>query len=161
MVQTRPAGDSAALEIEGSDLSLGATSDVDMTSSDFDLDLDASDTDLNVVGSGIDSDITLGAGDSGINLNSPSDSGISLETTPPELAGSDIESLELGEADIVDLGDDAVDLDDATLQADDDFLLTPVEADAGEDTESGSQVIALDSEEIDADEATVLGEGFG
>ncbi len=44
--------------------------------------------------------------------------------------------------------------------ADDDFLLTPVEGIDADDADSGSQIIALDTEEIDEDEATLLTEGF-
>jgi hypothetical protein len=144
--------------VEGSEISLEEVSDISLAESDIELDLDASDTNIEL--GGPDSDVTLHSGDSGINLTSPSDSGISLEDTPPEIAaGSGIEALELGEADVIDLGDEAVDLEDATLQADDDFLLTPVEGgEAVDEADSGSQVIALDTEEIEADEATLLPE---
>jgi excisionase family DNA binding protein len=103
------------------------------------------------------SDVSLDAEASGINLESPSDSGISLEQTPKEiLIGGD--SLELGEADL-DLGEGLADLDDVTmLQGDDEFLLTPVESDMFEESDSGSQVIALDSEEFEESGSTILGE---
>ncbi len=109
----------------------------------------------------MDSDVTLHAGDSGINLASPRDSGISLEATPSELvAGAEVEALELGAADVIDLGDEAVELDDVTMMGDDDFLLTPVESGDAMDDDSGSQVIALDTDEIDAEEATLISEDF-
>ncbi|MDZ4819362.1 MAG: helix-turn-helix domain-containing protein [Planctomycetota bacterium] len=105
------------------------------------IELSIDDDDLVLGGSG--SDITLG-GDSGISLIDPHDSGLSLEE-PLELEGSGIDSLELGEDDVVSLEDD-VDLEGATmLKADDDFLLTPV--DDADDADSGSQVITLDAEE--------------
>jgi hypothetical protein len=102
------------------------------------------------------SDISLDPSKSGITLESPSDSGISLEQTPPEIAiGGD--SLELGEADLLDLDDGLAELDDVTqLQRDQDFLLTPVEGELAEESDSGSQVIALDSEEFDSSASTLL-----
>ncbi|MGQ9607154.1 MAG: helix-turn-helix domain-containing protein [Thermogutta sp.] len=95
-------------------------------------------------GSGSGSDITLG-GDSGISLLDANDSGISLEE-PLELATGD-ESLELSEDDMLML-DEAADTEAPTqLKTDEDFMLTPFEeVEEGEETESGSQVIALDTE---------------
>jgi len=113
-----------------------------------DVDLDSSDADDDLV-LGTDSDVTKSPGDSGISLGSPSESGLSLEE-PLELGGSAVESLELGEDDMVPLDEEVADPDAATqLKADDDFLLTPVEDMAGEESDSGSQVIALDTEEFD------------
>lgn len=62
------------------------------------------------------SDVTGGAGDTGINLTSPSDSGLNLEEKPLDLAGSSVSSLELPE------DDDIIDLDD--LDAGPDGLLS-------------------------------------
>jgi len=103
------------------------------------------DDDLVLGGSGTGSDITIG-GDSGISLVDPADSGLSLEE-PLELTGNGAESLELGEDDMISLDEDT-DTDAPTeLKTDDDFMLTPLEeADDDEDSESGSQVIALDTE---------------
>ena len=126
----------------------GSGSDIDLSGAELD------DDDLVLGGSGTGSDITIG-GDSGISLVDPADSGISLEE-PLDLTGSGEESLELGEDDMISLTDDAPDLDAPTeLKTDDDFLLTPLE-DMGdeEDSESGSQVIALDDAE--GDEAAAL-----
>src|SRR5690606_36717664 len=110
------------------------------------------DDDELVLGSGAGSDVTLGAGDSGINLGNPSDSGLSLEE-PLELSGgSGAESLELGE-------DEMLDLDKSMGGSDDDFMLTPVEDGLDEESDSGSQVIALDSEDFeDAGEAALTAE---
>jgi hypothetical protein len=109
-------------------------------------------------GSGKGSDVTLGAGDSGINL-APTDSGLSLEEEPLELGGSGVDSLELPEdEEVISLDAEAADPDQATqLKADNEFLLSP--GDKGEDeSDSGSQVIALeDSEAFDQDAATILG----
>jgi excisionase family DNA binding protein len=109
---------------------------------------DLDDDDLVLGGSGTGSDITIG-GDSGISLVDPADSGLSLEE-PLDLGGGD-ESLELGEDDMIAITeDDALEevADTAELETDDDFLLTPLEEAAdGDDSESGSQVIALDTED--------------
>jgi excisionase family DNA binding protein len=101
------------------------------------------DDDLVLGGSDPGSDVTIG-GDSGISLVDPSDSGISLEA-PPDLAGGD-DSLALGEEALV--GGESVKTGvRKRLKTDDEFLLTPLEeAIDSEESESGSQVIALDTE---------------
>jgi excisionase family DNA binding protein len=109
-----------------------------------------SDDDMVLGGSGTGSDITLG-GNSGINLVAPSDSGLSLEST-----GAGDDSLELGEDDMVSLGDDSADAP-TTVRADEEFLLTAAEDTGDEDDESGSQVIALDSEPAADQAATLIG----
>jgi hypothetical protein len=136
----------SGLALGSDDLSLGEDSlDLD---DDGAVDLDGERDVLS--GSGPGSDVTQGAADSGINLTNPSESGLSLEDEPLELGGSAVESLELGEDDMVPLEEEAADPDAATqLKADDDFLLTPVEDLGGEESDSGSQVIALDTEEFD------------
>lgn len=146
----------------------------------------------------VDDDLVLGGsshgdisrtGDSGISLLNPADSGLSLESAPMELGGSGIvDSLNLGDDDLLleeespatggadagisgigDLGVEAAD-----DQSDDDFLLTPLEEGAAEESDSGSQVIALD-DDVEFEEAGVgaleeaggglleddLGEGLG
>ena len=101
--------------------------------------------------SGVGSDITLG-GDSGISLVDPADSGLSLEQ-PLDLGATGEESLELGEDDMLTM---AVEGSGVMMKGDDEFLLTPTdEAVDGEDSESGSQVIALDTEGDEA--ATMVG----
>lgn len=125
-----------------------AGSDIDLSGSDLE------DDDLVLGGSGAGSDITIG-GDSGISLVDPADSGISLEE-PLDLTGSGTESLELGEDDMISLGEDANTDAPTELKTDDDFLLTPLEEAAEEeDSESGSQVIALDTEG-EGDEAVTM-----
>jgi hypothetical protein len=116
------------------------------------------DDDLVLGGSGTGSDVTIGH-DSGISLVDPSDSGLSLEH-PLDLSGAGEESLELGEDDMLTVGEGADTAAATQLKTDDDFLLTPL-ADAGEedDSESGSQVIALDTEGDDA--ATMISSGAG
>ena len=123
------------------------------------------DDDVVLGGSGTGSDVTIG-GDSGISLVDPSDSGLSLEE-PLELAGGDDDSLELGEDDMLTFSDSASDSSDTEapteLKADDEFLLTPLEESGEEDSESGSQVIALDTGSSAASDAapTMLGSGTG
>ncbi|MEZ6108168.1 MAG: hypothetical protein R3B96_19190 [Pirellulaceae bacterium] len=122
------------------DLSLADSGDV--VDSDSNLD----DSDL-VLDEDSSSELGLASGDSGINL-SPSDSGLSLEEEPAEVASSDLDSLSLPEDDSLmpldDLGDD--------LKEEDDFMLSPVE-DLSDDETSGSQVIALDDSEIYPDDS--------
>ncbi len=139
------------LSDEELELSVGSSSEISLDGSD--IGLAASDTGVGMS----DSDVTLDASDSGINLGSPADSGISLEQTPPEISISGDEALELGEADLDDLGglDESMFEAADDLQADADFLLTPVEGD-NDEADSGSQVIALDTEELDEEGATVL-----
>jgi len=101
------------------------------------------DDDLVLGGSGTGSDITIG-GDSGISLVDPADSGLSLEE-PLNLGTGTEESLELGEDDLLAFSADTE--SPTALKSEDDFQLTPLaEAEDGEDSESGSQVIALDTE---------------
>jgi hypothetical protein len=112
----------------------------------------ATEDDELVLDSKPDSDITVGGGDSGISLVDPHDSGLSLEQ-PLELEGSNLESFDLGEDDVISLDEDVA-ADEAThLKTEDDFLLTPMEEGADE-SDSGSQVIALEADEE-------FGGGFG
>ncbi len=116
------------------------------------------DDELVLGGSGKGSNVIIG-GDSGISLVDPSDSGLSLET-PLNLGPVAEESLELGEDDMLTTTETADEGAATQLKTDDDFLLTPLEETAGaEESESGSQVIALDTE--GDDEATMVGTGAG
>jgi hypothetical protein len=149
------------LDFEGSDLSLGSdvaiSDDEDIALGDDEEDLtigddeeiSLDDDDELVLQSG--SDITGGGtGDTGINLGSPSDSGLNLEEEPLDLAGSSVSSLELPEDDdLIDLED----LDDgsAGVQADEDFQLAPSVEQLDDDEDSGSQVIALEDSEAFAE----------
>lgn len=118
------------------------------TGSDSTVDLSskAEDDDMVLGGSGSGSDIAIG-GDSGIMLVDPSDSGLSLEE-PIALSGGSDESLELGEDDMITLADEPASLSAPTvLKSSEDFELTPLHEPAEEaDDESGSQVIALDTD---------------
>ena len=158
--------DSSELDDSSADMDL---SDDDFALSDDDLVLSTSDSAGN-------SDITLGSGDSGINLGSPADSGISLDEEPLELAGGSSSALGLPEDSALSLGegDDVLDLmggsgeaddllgdadseDFANLQKDDEFLLSPSDEGFDDSSDSGSQVIALsDSQAFDEDAATMI-----
>ena len=129
------------------DLALGEEEKDELTIGDEE-DLALDDDDDLVLDGG--SDVTRGTGDTGINLTSPSDSGLNLEEEPLDLAGSSVSSLELPEDDdIIDLDDLEAGPDDATqLKVDEDFQLAPsAEAEEEDDDDSGSQVIALEDSE--------------
>ena len=141
----------------------------------LDSELALSDDDEMVLGgSGIGSDLTLNSAESGINLSSPTDSGLSLEAdsgislqTPTDsglsleeeplgMVGSSISALELPEDETIEL-DGAAD-SAAGLKKDEDFLLTPSDEMFADESDSGSQVIALeDSAAFDQDAAAMLG----
>ncbi len=145
--------------------------------SDGELEL-AGDDDLILAGEG-GSDITLDSGDSGINLDSPSDSGLALDDIPLDVGGSAILSslsLEGSDPEISLLGGDAGAGSGASLQTDDDFQLTPLSEGGADDGDSSSQVIALDADlggfegdvglledgfPAEPDEGVVLTEDFG
>ncbi|MGO8689051.1 MAG: helix-turn-helix domain-containing protein [Thermoguttaceae bacterium] len=100
------------------------------------------DDDLVLGGSGTGSDITIG-GDSGISLVDPADSGLSLEEPLNLGGGGGEESLELGEDDMLAL---SASQSSPSVKTDDDFQLTPMPETDADESESGSQVIALDTE---------------
>ena len=110
------------------------------------------DDDLVLGGSGTGSDISMG-GDSGISLVDLADSGLSLES--PLNLSSNEESLELGEDDLLGMASGVGGI--SGLKSEDDFQLTPMEdLSDGEDSESGSQVIALDTEGEGDESATMV-----
>jgi hypothetical protein len=137
--------------------------------------LELDEEDDQVLGDG--SDVTLAAGSSGINIISPSDSGLALDEVPLDLSGSAPigSSLDLGmgssisEEDIsgieplsISVGPDS--------KVGGDFQLTPLGEEEGEEEKDSSQVIALDeiSEEAGAplgaaglSEAGMITEDFG
>jgi hypothetical protein len=151
------------LDFEGSDLTLGsdiafdsedkpasAKAKPESTSPDSDVTIGESeeislDEDDELVLDG-GSGVGRGAGDTGINLTSPSDSGLNLEEEPLDLAGSSVSSLELPEdEDLLDLEDLDTEAEaGAAAQADEDFQLAPSAALQEDEEDSGSQVIALE-----------------
>ena len=139
------------------DSSNAAQGDSLSESASVDLALDGDD-DL-VLGSNMGSDVTLSPGDSGISLSSPSDTGLSLSDGPLDMGGLAAESgLEFPEEIVTFEGNEPTDPAGATqFGNDDDFLLTPIEESPEEESDSGSQVIALDTDEsYDAEAATLL-----
>lgn len=149
-------GDSANLlgSSVGSGLGSGVGGDLsgidDALADDDDLIIADDDEDL-VINSG-GSDISV-AGDSGINLMSPSDSGLSLESEPLDLAGSSISALDLG-AELSDgsgsgSGSGGSDGSFVDFQADEEFQLSPSGVGLDADIDSGSQVIEVE----DSDDA--------
>ncbi|MGA2061016.1 MAG: helix-turn-helix domain-containing protein [Thermoguttaceae bacterium] len=149
----------------GLDAAKKPTSESPTGTSSLSINAKPSDDDEAVIGGGSSgSGITL-TGDSGISLVDPADSGLSLDE-PLELGGSGTgESLELGEEDILQLAESSK--SHSGIKADDDFLLTPTEETTeADESESGSQVIALDTEGDEAGApgpgvATLFGEGLG
>ncbi len=111
------------------------------------------DDDDDLVISNAGSDISV-AGDSGINLMSPSDSGLSLESEPLDLAGSSISALDLG-AELSEGGSSGSgggagsDASGSVVdfQADEEFQLSPSGVGLDADIESGSQVIEVEDSE--------------
>ncbi len=115
-----------------------------------DLELESDDEDDLVLGS--DSGVGL-ASESGINLMSPSDSGLSLEDEPLDLAGTGISGLDLGgevaggsgsgvgsASGVSGLGSGAL----IDFQQGEEFQLTPSSGGIEVDDDSGSQVIELE-----------------
>ena len=160
---TAPSGSAGDSGVAGDDLSRAGESDLsliddDATETEDSVDV-GGDDDLVLAGGSSGSDVTSQPGDSGISLLDPSDSGLSLEEVPLELGGSSIvssEPLMLDEGDMLTLGDDG---EGSSISSDPqrDFDLN-IEEDADDISESGSQVIALDAEEVfDPEAATMIG----
>lgn len=127
-----PAIDSGSLDLAGSDLEL--TDDGDL-----------------VLGGG--SDLALGS-DSGINLMSPADSGISLEDEPLDLAASGISGLDLA-SEGSDVESPSASGSAVDFQQDEEFQLSPSGA-LETDDDSGSQVIELEDSSEFGDAAVAL-----
>ncbi len=137
--------------LAGSDLSALEDDDAlasdDALAADDDDDLVIADDDDLVISSE-DSDISV-AGDSGINLMSPSDSGLSLESEPLDLAGSSISALDLG-AELSDGGSSGSGRGSGSggssvdFQDDEEFQLSPSGVGLDTDVDSGSQVIEVE-----------------
>ncbi len=152
----------------GSDLKLGGTSDLGLdlgsalnlgggtrpSDSNINLGGGEDDEDELVLHSPGSSDITLSPGDSGISLGSPADSGLSLDE-PLNLGGADSgKDFDLAGDDLL-LEDDA----GADLKADDEFLLTPSDEGAEDDSDaSGSQVIEIPEDSAEFSDADMLEE---
>lgn len=136
-------GSDIGLSLEGSDVLAGLSPVVKpVKGGSSGKDLSLSDDDDLVLGAG--SDLALG-NDSGINLMSPSDSGISLEDEPLDLAGSGISGLDLA-AEGSDASGSAIGSGVGSgieIAQAEEFQLSPSGAIDSED-DSGSQVIELE-----------------
>lgn len=103
------------------------------------------------------SDLSV-AGDSGINLMSPSDSGISLESEPLDLAGSSISALDLGG----ELGSGVGSHGSASGSlGGEDFQLSPSGIALDAETDSSSQVIEVEDSAAFADAGGLADDPFG
>jgi hypothetical protein len=118
---------------------------------DDDDDLLITDNDDELVLGGSDLSIS---GDSGINLMSPSDSGISLESEPLDLAGSSISALDLG-LEVGAGGSSGKGLGSASGVGAEDFQLSPSGISIDTDSDSSSQVIEVE------DSTAFAGDGLG
>lgn len=149
------------LNLEGSAIGSGVIKGDSDPAVESGLDIQGSDLELSddgdlVLGGG--SDLALGT-DSGINLMSPADSGISLEDEPLDLAASGISGLDLAaEGSDIEGASSASGVD---FQQDEEFQLSP-SGSLDNDDDSGSQVIELeDSSEFgDAAVAVPAEDGF-
>lgn len=145
----------------GSDLNLGGSSDLGLdlgsalnlsppaaapkkAESELNFNLATDDDDDLVLSGPGSSDITLSPGDSGISLGSPADSGLSLDEPLNLGAGASGNDFDLAGSEL-NMGGKGAD-----LKADDEFLLTPSDEGAEDDSDaSGSQVIVIDSDSAD------------
>jgi len=145
----------------GSGLGSGVINEMD-DALDEDDDLVIADDDADLMLDSV-SDISV-AGDSGINLMSPSDSGLSLESEPLDLAGSSLSALDLG-AELTDgsgisggsssSGSGA----GSGVGSDEEFQLSPSGVGLDADLDSSSQVIEVEDSEIVDDEVDFSDDG--
>jgi len=138
----------------------------DALADDDDLVIEDDEDDLVLGGSSNDVSVS---GDSGINLMAPSDSGLSLESEPLDLAGSSISALDLGAelgsgigsgagSSKVSRGGRSSGLD---IQGDEDFRLSPSGISIETDAESNSQVIEIEDSDAFAGEDAFGDNEFG
>jgi hypothetical protein len=99
-----------------------------------------------VMGSKTGSDVTQSPTDSGIQLISPSDSGLSLDQ-PMALGSSARRLLDMPLDDLGGSEELALESTGAPAKPDEDFLLTAADDANEESSDSGSQVIALDTDD--------------
>lgn len=148
----------------GSGLGSSVLSEMD-DALDADDDLVIADDDAELMLDSV-SDISV-AGDSGINLMSPSDSGLSLESEPLDLAGSSLSALDLGAELMIDGsgissgGSSGKGSGSGSgAGSDEEFQLSPSGVGLDADLESSSQVIEVEDSEMIADAVDVQSE-FG
>lgn len=133
--------------VGGSEVNLGSAASGVGLSGLSALELDDDDE---VLGEG--SDVTLSGESSGINIISPSDSGLALDEVPLDLSGSAPigSSLDLGSISSDDMSLEPLGGSGPESKIGEDFQLTPLGEEDADDEKDSSQVIALDelSEEI-------------
>jgi hypothetical protein len=152
------AAEMSDLELASSDSSPGGVLDSMSGKSDIALaglsalELEGDDDD-DVLGDG--SDITLSSESSGINIISPSDSGLALDDVQLAMGSSSpiASGLDLGPTSDADVGLEP--LEDAEEGGEEPFALTPFGEEGGEDDEDSSQVIPLD--EVSEEDGGLLG----
>ncbi len=136
----------------GSGLGANVVNEID-DALDEDDDLVIADDDADLMLDSV-SDISV-AGDSGINLMSPSDSGLSLESEPLDLAGSSLSALDLG-AELTEgsglSGGSSGKTPGSGSGSDEEFQLSPSGVGLDADLDSSSQVIEVEDSEIVAEE---------
>lgn len=149
-------GDSKSLLSSSGMDSLGAASpnmNDDALADDDDLVIADDDAEIMLDSVG---DISV-AGDSGINLMSPSDSGLSLESEPLDLAGSSLSALDLGaelaDGSNVSKGSSIKGMDDGGSAADEEFQLSPSEMNFDMEDDSSQIIEVEDSEIVDVEDA--------
>lgn len=125
--------------------------------------LELDDDDDQVLGDG--SDVTLSGESSGINIISPSDSGLALDEVPLDLSGSAPigSSLDLGMGSSI--SEDDVSLEPLAISVGPeskvgDFQLTPLGEDEGDEEKDSSQIIALDEISEESAGAPLSSVGF-
>lgn len=111
-----------------------------------------------VLGEG--SDVTLSSESSGINIISPSDSGLALDEVDLSGVSAMGSSLDLGNLDDEEVSLDPLSIDAGASDAGA-FQLTPLGEDGGDDEKDSSQVIALDDVSEEDTGGAILGSGFG
>jgi excisionase family DNA binding protein len=122
--------------------------------------LELEDDDDQVLGDG--SDVTLSSESSGINIISPSDSGLALDEVSLDLSGSAPigSSLDLGNLSADDMPLEPLSVGSGVTEAKiGDFQLTPLGEDETDEEKDSSQVIALD--ELSEEAGTAKVAGFG
>ena len=146
----------------------GSALDFDDALADDDDLVMADDEDDLVIG-GSRTDVSV-SGDSGINLMAPSDSGLSLESEPLDLAGSSISALDLG----AELGMGSGSAisgkmssparsgrgSELSIEGDEDFRLSPSGVGFEAEADSNSQVIEIEESEAFEEDA-FGGDAFG
>lgn len=125
--------------------------------------LELDDDDDQVLGDAGGSDVTLSGQSSGINIISPSDSGLALDEVPLDLSGSAPigSSLDLGSAaDLSGISGSALGLGGAESKIED-FQLTPLGETDDDEEKDSSQVIALDELSEETASPSVVASGLG